>query len=264
MSLKSAQTAKVGKKFKSVRVSLGLTETDASAKTLINSDYIKAIESGDYSIFPARMFALKYFEKYSLFLDIHPVFYDIYNINNISEIDSNNIKISRVKFSSPSFIIAGISLLLISLILIFNAAISILNGNSLPTEQALEGKLLITSAKDIESIKNAILSADVFIHPIVKDSENSQLYEFKASQGVIKNLSLEFTQDSWVEIYQGSNQLIYKLFKVDEKHEMAMAPPFKIVTNKPNGIVGYYGQNEIYFTQLPNQLNVSSIEIKNE
>ncbi len=74
MSLKSAQTAKIGKQFKSMRESIGLSESQVSAKTYINVDYIKAIESGDYSIFPARMFALRYFERYSIFLGINQVF----------------------------------------------------------------------------------------------------------------------------------------------------------------------------------------------
>ena len=45
MSQKSAQTAKIGKKFKSMRESLGLSESQVSATTYINVDYIKAIES---------------------------------------------------------------------------------------------------------------------------------------------------------------------------------------------------------------------------
>ena len=64
MILKSAQTAKIGKQFKIMRVSLGLSEIQVSEKTYINEDYIKAIESGDYSIFPSKIFALRYFEKY--------------------------------------------------------------------------------------------------------------------------------------------------------------------------------------------------------
>ena len=92
MILKSAQTAKIGKQFKSMRESLGLSEAEVSAKIFINTDYIKAIESGDYSIFPARMFALSYFEKYSIFLGINQVFFDIYDADNIIHNDSTNVK----------------------------------------------------------------------------------------------------------------------------------------------------------------------------
>jgi cytoskeletal protein RodZ len=262
--MKSAQTAKVGKKFKTARLSLGLTETDVSAKTFINPSYIKAIEGGDYSIFPARMFAFKYFEKYSLFLEIQPVFYDIYNINNASEIDGNNTKISLTKVSTPTFIITGIFLLLmISFITIFSVD-NLVKGNTIFKKESSKEQFLITSKKDIESIENALLSAKLLMHPMIKDSGNSKLYKFEISQGVINNLSIEFTQDSWIEIYQGNNQLIYKLFQADDNLEIALTPPFKIVTNKPDGLSGFYDENTINFTQLNNQLNVRSIEIDNE
>ena len=45
-----------------------LTQEDVANLTLINIDYIKAIESGDYAVFPARTFAVQYFEKYAKFL----------------------------------------------------------------------------------------------------------------------------------------------------------------------------------------------------
>ena len=90
MSLKSAQTAKIGKQFKIMRESLGLSEIQVSKKIYINEEYIKAIESGDYAIFPARMFALRYFEKYSIFLGINQDFFDIYDADNIID-ESENI-----------------------------------------------------------------------------------------------------------------------------------------------------------------------------
>ena len=105
MSLKSAQTAKIGKQFKSMRESIGLSESQVSAKTYINVDYIKAIESGDYSIFPARMFALRYFERYSIFLGINQVFFDIYDADNIpksnEEIKKDRLRISILKLKLP-------------------------------------------------------------------------------------------------------------------------------------------------------------------
>ena len=105
MSLKSAQTAKIGKQFKIMRESLGLSESQVSAKTYINVDYIKAIESGDYSIFPARMFTLRYFEKYSIFLGINQVFFDIYDVDNIPESSEaskkDRLRISILKLKLP-------------------------------------------------------------------------------------------------------------------------------------------------------------------
>ena len=50
----------------------------------------------------------------------------------------------------------------------------------------------------------------------------------------------------------------------DESLEISITPPFKIIAGNAGGIVGFYNQNEINFTQAANQLNVSSIEIDNE
>ena len=70
MNLKSAHTGKIGKAFINARLLRSMTQEDVAGLTLINVDYIKAIESGDYAVFPARMFAVKYFEKYAKFLNL--------------------------------------------------------------------------------------------------------------------------------------------------------------------------------------------------
>ena len=53
MSLKSAHTGKVGKAFINARNRRSISPEEAASLALINIEYIKAIESGDYSIFPA-------------------------------------------------------------------------------------------------------------------------------------------------------------------------------------------------------------------
>jgi len=78
-NLKSAHTCKIGKIFKERRSLLSLSEFDAASQVCINVNYIKGIESGDYSVFPARVFALQYFRKYSDFLDLKIDFFDIYS-----------------------------------------------------------------------------------------------------------------------------------------------------------------------------------------
>ena len=79
MSLKSAHTGKVGKAFINARNRRSISPEEAASLALINIEYIKAIESGDYSIFPARVFALQYFRKYADFLNLKLEFFDIYN-----------------------------------------------------------------------------------------------------------------------------------------------------------------------------------------
>jgi len=265
MSLRSAQTAKIGKKFKSMRESLGLSESQVSEKTYINVDYIKAIESGDYSIFPARMFALSYFERYSIFLGIDQVFFDIYDSDNLpkssEDINKRQIKdfYSQIKIAAP--------LILLAIFFIFIGEDDELELSTkiikLPRE-AMEGNSTLAVVSDQKLINDALSLIHPFLQPGASNADESKLTEFTVSQGVINNLSLRFLEDSWVEIYQGSNQLIYKLFKANNNFEISITPPFRIIVGNADGIVGFYNQNEINFTQVANKLNVSSIEIDNE
>ena len=77
--LRSAHTCKIGKLFKERRQLLSLSETQVATEIFVNVNYIKGIEHGDYSIFPARIFALQYFKKYANFLNLKLDFFDIYN-----------------------------------------------------------------------------------------------------------------------------------------------------------------------------------------
>ena len=265
MSLKSAQTAKIGKQFKSMRESIGLSESQVSAKTYINVDYIKAIESGDYSIFPARMFALRYFERYSIFLGINKVFFDIYDADNIPK-SNEEIKKRQIKDFYPQIKIAA-PLILLAIFFIF---ISEDDRPELSREiiklplEAMEGNSTLALESDQKLINDALSLIHPFVQLTATNGDESKLSEFTVSQGVINNLSLRFLEDSWVEIYQGRNQLIYKLFKANNNLEISITPPFKIIVGNAGGIVGFYNQNEINFTQVANKLNVSSIEIDNE
>ena len=78
--LKSAHTCKIGKVFKERRKLLSLSESEVATQLYINVNYIKGIEHGDYSVFPARVFAkLQYFRKYADYLNLKINFFDIYN-----------------------------------------------------------------------------------------------------------------------------------------------------------------------------------------
>ena len=79
LSLRSAHTCKIGKLFKERRQLLSLSESQVASEIFVNINYIKGIEHGDYSIFPARVFALQYFKKYANFLNLKLDFFDIYN-----------------------------------------------------------------------------------------------------------------------------------------------------------------------------------------
>ena len=90
MNLKSAQTAKIGKIFKNARLLKSLSLGEVSKEAVINVEYVRGIESGDYSIFPARTYAVKYFEKYAKFLSINPKFFDIYNADVVARAEQED------------------------------------------------------------------------------------------------------------------------------------------------------------------------------
>ena len=60
---------------------MSLSEEDVATQTSININYIRGIESGDYSVFPARVFAFSYYSKYANFLNIKIPFFDLYRKN---------------------------------------------------------------------------------------------------------------------------------------------------------------------------------------
>ena len=119
MNLKSAKTGKIGKAFVTERLSRSLSLGEVAAETFINIEYIKAIESGDYSIFPARMFAVKYFEKYANFLGINIDFFDIYNAEVVAAHEAEN-QVQEDSFIEKNikFFIFG-SLILLMILIFF-------------------------------------------------------------------------------------------------------------------------------------------------
>tara|TARA_B100000767_G_scaffold75845_1_gene72413 strand:+ start:251 stop:526 length:276 start_codon:yes stop_codon:yes gene_type:complete len=60
----------IGKVFKEQRQSLVLSKSEVASRILVNINYITGIEQGDYSVFPARIYALRYFEQYANFLNL--------------------------------------------------------------------------------------------------------------------------------------------------------------------------------------------------
>ena len=80
-NLKTGHTSKIGNIFKDRRALMSLSEEDVATQTFININYIRGIESGDYSVFPARVFAFSYYSKYANFLNIKIPFFDLYRKN---------------------------------------------------------------------------------------------------------------------------------------------------------------------------------------
>jgi len=270
MIKKSAQTGKIGKQFKKAREARGLSAIEVSTLTFININFLNAIESGDYSIFPARVFAVSYFEKYSVFLGIQPTFFDIYDQKNLQDqkdlaTQKNIIQGFTNKLSIASWLVA-IAAILFLLIFLLNTLDKsrTLEQDSYNSANALEKKIILPSKVAQEIIGGSLLLIEPLLETRMSNSEESKPSEFLILEGEIKKLSLSFVEDSWLEIYQGTSQLIYQLFEAGEILEISITPPFTMIAGNANGIIGLYDQKKINFTQVANELNVSLIEVENE
>ena len=144
MSLKSAHTGKIGKAFINARILRSMTCEEVADATLINVEYIKAIESGNYAIFPARMFAVQYFEKYANFLNLEINFFDIYNAEVVAAAEKElNSNLPERSFFKKNIIIITCLVILTALIFIFqwsynnSEASDIIPQDSFSNEDAL-------------------------------------------------------------------------------------------------------------------------------
>ena len=121
MILKSAQTSKVGKIFKNARLQKSLSLSEVSSEAVINVEYLRAIESGDYSIFPARTYAVKYFEKYANYLSINPRFFDIYSADVVAKAEKEKQVRRRPKepYFKKNVVFASVLVVLILIAIVF-------------------------------------------------------------------------------------------------------------------------------------------------
>ena len=179
--LKSASSAKIGKKFKVKRIELGLSITEVAEKLFINKNYLMGIEEGDYSIFPSESFAKAYFKKYLEYLDIEIDFPSIYDNNT----EKKHKKISReIRFNSSlekNFLYIASSLLIAISIFIYFLMKTNSIDNNLTENQ-------ITSFKDIALIYDKVNQNNITIMP--DDSSNIE-----------NKLLLEFIDECWIELY---------------------------------------------------------------
>ena len=124
MKLKSAHTGKIGKVFINARIARSLSESEVAAEIFINVDYIKAIETGNYSVFPARIFAIKYYQKYSDYLGLTVPFFDIYNSDVVAAAEAEEVlsdKSQKTLFEkNTKFIFLVLLITIITIIFVLN------------------------------------------------------------------------------------------------------------------------------------------------
>lgn len=184
MNLKSAHTAKIGKAFIKARILRSLTQEEIANLTLINIDYIKAIESGDYQNFPARMFAVQYFEKYAKFLDLDINFFDIYNAEVVDAAE----KELEPQQSKRSFFNKNIIHIFLICIVFAISLIFIFQGNN--TGEPRESEVKETLSKEDDLRTNIESSFENDIGVLHKEINNFFI------QDKLDSIQLDVTVDS--------------------------------------------------------------------
>ena len=242
---KEIKSVKIGSKFLDERSKLNLTLEDISKNIHINIRYLKAIESDDYSLFPARAFAIGYFKKYSDFLGIQDPF--PLNVDErIVNSEENKAQSSSKQILEVKLFIKGNLIPISAILILILSIIFILKNNK---------------SSDLEKIYSETLN----IEPIGVIEEKSE--EKLIAKSLIKdsNLILVFSGPCWVEIYSNNKKrLIYKLYNKDEILGMEIEKSFTLLIGNIDNVKATYGGEIINFINNVNKLKVSTTIFNNE
>ena len=242
--LKSASSVKTGKKFSEKRNDIGCTIKEVSEKLFINKDYISAIEKGNYSIFPSESFAKAYFNKYKNFLKISPEFPSLFD----QKIEKKHKKISNeISFENNFDFIINNLYVIVALTLIVIFGIYYLVKTELPSNVVPQENINIDNVSEI--VENV----------------NQKNYSSVSTQNIDKNLILEFSGESWIELYVENELIEAQIFSNGDIYEREIQIPFKIIVGNADFVKGSYNSTEIDFMTNANRLTgVNTINFLNE
>jgi len=232
--LKSASSAKIGKRFTKKRLEFGYSIDQISKKIFINKDYLIAIERGDYTIFPSKVFAKAYFKKYDAYLGINSDFPNIFeqDIPKRNTILPPEFKLNKSSIKTPKF--------LFTLLLIL-AGITFF--------YFLSNKQILSDTNEDE-ITNS-LDIDLVVSSIKDDSP----IEFNNDLSFQKNmLILNFISECWIELYMDEKLVVAQNFEKDDQFIKEIDTPFKIIIENADSVTGTYNDERIDFITNANRL----------
>ena len=248
-NLKSANSAKTGIIFSDARLDQKLTIDEVSDKTLINTKFIKAIESGDYTDFPSEGFAKAYFIKYQNFLNIQCEFPSIYvQENRKDQIVKKSVAVFNRSFKK-FIIVFGLVLSILTFSILLNS-FSVKDSTQKIEQNIKEEELYeLTEIVNTNNMSEGIeASTNLTIEPVV----------------AANNLQLFFTKECWVEIYSKDILLVSQLFNEGDIYNKIMQKPYKVVVGNVDAVTGTYNGIKIDFITNANRLNVNTIIFNDE
>ena len=281
--MKTALSAKIGKKIKEKRLELKLTIYEISNEINLTEKFLKAIENGNYSIFPAKAFARGYFVKYTTHLGLDLEFPEL--ANEVFEEDKPaqpNRSANLVKAKSINDVIASYKkpLLVAGIILFLLLIVSVLARSSSDENQikssSVKETIEISSVPSVSQIDETPMDIKVPESLIMESnnteisvvSTNSSTDEINQPDKTPKNLlNLNFNEESWVEIYSADPsdyfQVVYKLFNENETYQLQVESPLVVVVGNASGVVGTFNDLPLDFSANANRLDVSVIRLSN-
>jgi len=248
-NLKSANSAKTGIVFSEARLDQKLTIDEVSDKTLINTKFIKAIESGDYTDFPSEGFAKAYFIKYQNFLNIQCEFPSIYvQENRKDQIVKKSVAVFNRSFKK-FIIVFGLVVSILTISILLNS-FSVKDSTQKIEQNIKEEELYeLTEIVNTNNMSEDIeASTNLTIEPVVPAN----------------NLQLLFTKECWVEIYSKDILLVSQLFNEGDIYNKIMQKPYKVVVGNVDAVTGTYNGIKIDFITNANRLNVNTIIFNDE
>jgi cytoskeletal protein RodZ len=248
-NLKSANSAKTGIVFSEARLDQKLTIDEVSDKTLINTKFIKAIESGDYTDFPSEGFAKAYFIKYQNFLNIQCEFPSIYvQENRKDQIVKKSVAVFNRSFKK-FIIVFGLVVSILTISILLNS-FSVKDSTQKIEQNIKEEELYeLTEIVNTNNMSEGIeASTNLTIEPVL----------------AANNLQLFFTKECWVEIYSKDILLVSQLFNEGDIYNKIMQKPYKVVVGNVDAVTGTYNGIKIDFITNANRLNVNTIIFNDE
>lgn len=248
-NLKSANSAKTGIIFSDARLDQKLTIDEVSDKTLINTKFIKAIESGDYTDFPSEGFAKAYFIKYQNFLNIQCEFPSIYvQENRKDQIVKKSVAVFNRSFKK-FIIVFGLVVSILTISILLNS-FSVKDSTQKIEQNIKEEELYeLTEIVNTNNMSEGIeASSNLTIEPVVPANY----------------LQLLFTKECWVEIYSKDILLVSQLFNEGDIYNKIMQKPYKVVVGNVDAVTGTYNGIKIDFITNANRLNVNTIIFNDE
>ena len=186
-NLKSANSAKTGIIFSDARLDQKLTIDEVSDKTLINTKFIKAIESGDYTDFPSEGFAKAYFIKYQNFLNIQCEFPSIYvQENRKDQIVKKSVAVFNRSFKK-FIIVFGLVISILTISILLNS-FSVKDSTQKIEQNIKEEELYeLTEIVNTNNMSEDIeASTNLTIEPVVPANNLQLLFTKECSKSVIQ------------------------------------------------------------------------------